>query len=245
MVTVPGFLPSTRGLHFPNRWPRVPARTIRVRFAGFSAELPLGDASGGLCGGMVFAVMDLFERKLQPPAGAANPDPASAAFDYLGERLFESWGKLANGTYGARYYEWMLRPDRMPLVRKGTVDLSLRDSLPAVRASIDGERLVPLGLVCASVRNPLDFRRSLQDLGRNHQVLAYGYDADGTRVTLRIYDPNWPDRDDVRLTCDLDRRAQRPFTYASPAANPLAVRGFFVSHYEADDPARLFQGTAR
>ena len=35
------------------------------------------------------------------------------------------------------------------------------------------------------------------DLGENHQVLAYGYDLIGDRLTLRIYDPNKPNRDDV------------------------------------------------
>ena len=33
----------------------------------------------------------------------------------------------------------------------------------------------------------------------SHQVLAYAYEVDGDRVTLRIYDPNWPTRDDVLL----------------------------------------------
>lgn len=239
MVTVPGFLPSTSGLHFHNRWPHVPARTFRVRFAGFSADIPIGDASGGLCGGMVFAVMDLFERKLTPPAGPANPPPTSAAFDYLGERLFDSFGDLDHGAYGGRYYEWMLRPDRTRFMRQGTVDLTLRESLPAVRARIDGGRLAPLGLVRAAVRNPLAIRRSLQDLGLNHQVLAYGYDAADSRVTLHIYDPNWPDRDDVRLACDLRRGAERPFAYSTGAREGPAMRGFFLSHYTPADPARL------
>ena len=38
------------------------------------------------------------------------------------------------------------------------------------------------------------------DLTQNHQVLAYAYEVAGDAVTLRIYDPNWPGRDDVTIT---------------------------------------------
>jgi len=38
------------------------------------------------------------------------------------------------------------------------------------------------------------------DLTRNHQVLAYAYEVALDEVTLRIYDPNWPGRDDVTIT---------------------------------------------
>ena len=41
----------------------------------------------------------------------------------------------------------------------------------------------PLGPVTVHSTNPLD-------LGMNHQVLAYGYELDGTALTLRVYDPN-------------------------------------------------------
>ena len=37
-------------------------------------------------------------------------------------------------------------------------------------------------------------------LTNNHQVLAYAYEVDGDAVTLRIYDPNWPGRDDVGIS---------------------------------------------
>jgi hypothetical protein len=43
-------------------------------------------------------------------------------------------------------------------------------------------------LVCAASVRPLD-------LGRNHQVLACGTESAGT--VPRIYDPAWPDRDDI------------------------------------------------
>ena len=35
---------------------------------------------------------------------------------------------------------------------------------------------------------------------QSHQVVAYAYDVVGDALTLRIYDPNWPGRDDVTVT---------------------------------------------
>ena len=43
-VRVPGFLPSTRGLHFPNAFPHVPNFTIDLP-GGHS--IPVGDAANG------------------------------------------------------------------------------------------------------------------------------------------------------------------------------------------------------
>ena len=50
-----------------------------------------------------------------------------------------------------------------------------------------------VGLVRHSGLNPFHLTQS-------HQVLAYAYDVEGDAVTLRIYDPNWPGRDDVNVS---------------------------------------------
>jgi hypothetical protein len=64
-------------------------------------------------------------------------------------------------------------------------------------------------------------------LTRNHQVLAWGYRADPDRVVIRIYDPNWPERDDVELRLsvppDADARVEQS------TAEPL--HGFFLAPY--------------
>ena len=38
-------------------------------------------------------------------------------------------------------------------------------------------------------------------LDRDHQVLAFAYETEGPTgpTTIRVYDPNWPDRDDIEL----------------------------------------------
>ncbi len=65
---------------------------------------------------------------------------------------------------------------------------------PRIRAEIDDDKLAMVGLVRHHGWNPMH-------LDRDHQVLAYGYDTEGAggRTTIRVYDPNWPDRDDVAL----------------------------------------------
>ena len=69
------------------------------------------------------------------------------------------------------------------------------------RADIDAGRLSMVGLVRHSGLNPFHLTQS-------HQVLAYAYEVEGDAVTLRIYDPNWPGRDDVMIHVDGDHLEQ-------------------------------------
>jgi hypothetical protein len=61
-----------------------------------------------------------------------------------------------------------------------------------IRADIDAGRLAMVGLVRHTGISPFHLTQS-------HQVLAYAYQVAGDAVTLRIYDPNWPGRDDVSV----------------------------------------------
>src|SRR5450756_534411 len=60
---VSGFLPSTSGFHFPNRFPHVPDLKINV----LGQQIAIGDAANGLCGGMVFTARDYFEAGISIP----------------------------------------------------------------------------------------------------------------------------------------------------------------------------------
>jgi hypothetical protein len=56
----------------------------------------------------------------------------------------------------------------------------------------------------------------IRDIGKNHQVLAYGYTLDGTDLALDIYDPNFPNQDDVRLSLSIaDPTAPTRVTYST------------------------------
>ena len=71
--SVPGFTASVDGLHFINSWPSEPDIVID---AGPLGKVPIGDASNGLCGGMVYTVIDVFTASLPPIPDTQQPRTA-------------------------------------------------------------------------------------------------------------------------------------------------------------------------
>jgi hypothetical protein len=210
---VPGFLPSRHGFHFANRWPQGPT----IKFGPVDPRwIGVGDASAGLCGGMCFTVRDLFEAGVPMPADREPPANGSARFKAVVRRQVESldWLRLP-----ARFW-WRsaLGGDRA----KSTFEREW----PKLRREIDEGRLAMLGLIRIAAVNPFK-------LTSNHQAIAYGYAEDGRGVTLRLYDPNWPERDDVTATLHLDP-ALRPTGLEQSTGEPLL--GWFVAPYTASDP---------
>jgi hypothetical protein len=180
---VPGFQPSEHGLHFANRYPSGP--TVRVGFID-PRWVGVGDAVAGLCGGMSWFVRERFEAGHGVPADTSAPENGSPLFRAIVRRqvLSLDWMRgplrfwLSAGT----------SPDRL---RRRTLDIEW----PRIRAAIDAGRLPMLGLVRHHGWNPFH-------LTKDHQVLAYGYETAGPDgpTTIRLYDPNWPNRDDVSIT---------------------------------------------
>src|SRR5919109_2635144 len=85
---VPGFMPTTHGFHFPNRFP--PGPTLRI--GPFDPRMiGLGDASMGLCGGFSLTVRDLFETGVPPPPETEPPANGSPRFKALVRRQVESF----------------------------------------------------------------------------------------------------------------------------------------------------------
>jgi hypothetical protein len=177
---VPGFRPSTHGLRFANRFP--PGPTVRLGPIDPS-RIGIGNAAAGLCGGMSWYVRELFEAGRPLPPDTAAPAHGSALFRALVRRqvLSLDWLRVP-----LRFW-WMAArgPERAARATR-------EREWPRIKAEIDAGRLAMVGLVRRSGWSPLA-------LTQNHQVLAYGYETDGERVTLRIYDPNWSERDDVEL----------------------------------------------
>jgi hypothetical protein len=219
---VPGFKPSASGLHFGNLFPHAPV--LRIPLPPFGS-LPVGDAAGGLCGGMIFAARDYYEAGLSPPADTAPPPHGSPLFNYLVRRLFASFN-LPGGPI--KYFAWMNLLDQDGRGARGVVWRTIRREWPRVRADLDGGKLSPLGLVRVHSPNPWQ-------LGKNHQALAYGYDLDepSGQVTILVYDPNHPDRDDVTITFTL-RRGVLPSLPIYSTGAPL--RGFFRTRYSRSSP---------
>lgn len=214
---VPGFQPSTHGFHFANAFPHGPV--LRIRLPGIG-QLPVGDAANGLCGGMVYTVRDLFHAHRPPPSDTTPPVGGSALYRYLVRRLFHSF-HLPIGPL--KYYQWMQLPDRDRGPLRGITTRTIHQEWPRVQQEIDQGIPAPLGLVRVRAANPFL-------LGKNHQVLAYGYQLDhATRqLAIQLYDPNYPDRDDLELSLNLHKALEfAPIRYST--GEP--IRGFFHTTY--------------
>ncbi len=223
---VPGFLPSRHGFRFANRWPPGPTVTL----GPFDLRvLGIGDASAGLCGGMVSAARDLFEAGIAPPPDTEPPANGSPRFRAIVRRQVESldWLRVPLRHYDLQAF----RPDpptrlARALRREPPTVVAVRDEWPKIRDDIDAGRPPVVGLVRTASISPWA-------LTRNHQVLAYGYDeaADGFRI--RVYDPNHPGRDDVELRATVDapgpRSAAAGIRLAQSTGEPLL--GFFRQPY--------------
>jgi hypothetical protein len=162
---------------------------------------------------MAFTVRDLWEHGIAPPPDTSPPENGSPRFASIVRRQVQSldWLRLP-----LRFWINAVRPDRAEHTRD--------EEWPQIRAQIDAGRLAQVGLVRATGLNP-------RALTQNHQVLAYAYEASPDEVTLRIYDPNWPDHDDVRLRMTL--QPPRPLFTQSTGEQ---LHGFFLAPYRPAEP---------
>lgn len=158
------FLPSANGLPFPNEFPPVPVLRLPL-------GLGLGDASLGLCGGMVYAALDYYHAGLKPPG-----EVSGEVLDHLARRQLDSVGVAG----GLRVYLRTLCGDRsllaLSLAQYGVIEQLVRHDP------------VPLMLIKTRSWNPMD-------QARNHQVLAYA----AHEGAIRVYDPNHPGDDDASV----------------------------------------------
>lgn len=227
MGDVANFLPSVNGLRFVNSWPDEADILVNVPPVG---KVAIGSASNGLCGGMVFLVLDVFTAGL-PPLESPQPPQGSPLFDYIVKRLFDSWD-LPSGVL--TYYQWMTLPDEDTGVWLATLHgvsrRTIKDEWPEIQSDLDHGKLVPLGLVTVRTPNPAQ-------LGKNHQVLAYGYDHTGDQVTIKVYDPNTDlsGADDVRISLSLAHPGGKStITHNVGIGDP--IRGFFRVSYSPAKP---------
>ncbi|HEX8939200.1 MAG TPA: hypothetical protein VF763_03465 [Candidatus Limnocylindrales bacterium] len=230
--TVPGFLPSVQGFHFPNAFPHEPLAGVSIPGLG---PVSIGDAADGLCGGMVFSVLDLLAVATLPPSDTDPPAAGTPQFRYLVRRLVDSFDLPAGP---GRYLALMspLVPDGpSPLAAVGVrsrTQVMVEDAWPAIRADIDHGRPSPLGLVRVVSADP-------RDLGHDHQVLAYRYTLSGSALAIGVYDPNHPDDDDITIALDTaDADAAASVVYS---AGDGPVHCFFRTAYTAAIPGPFME----
>jgi hypothetical protein len=228
MTPVVAFLASTGGFKFTNSWPSEPAVTLRTPFG----DINVGNAGSGLCGGMVFAALDYWCGRRVPPVD--RPAPGSPLYGFIVRRIVDSWN-IPVGV--AQYFTWMNLPDadtgfdilgRHVTVDRGVSGRTVLQQWPQVKHDLDQGMPSPLGIVTTR-------SNQLGDLGLNHQVLAYGYTENAGSVTLRVYDPNRGQNDDVTIRFDTDRPAPAT-TFAHNLDIGHDVRGFFRSTYASQIP---------
>ena len=231
---VPNFDPGTNGFPFPNSWPHDPIKQFSL---GTVATLNIGDAANGLCGGMSFTTADLHAKGLTP-GNDAQPIAGSDRYRYIVNRQITSFD---DGRLPWRFYTLMkpTRPDRetawaamlgrFGVDRHSRTYVMIHEEWPKIRTAIDAGSLAMIGLVRIVSADP-------NALSNNHQVLAYGYDTNGSTVVLRICDPNWPRQDDVTITFDAaDAMGSIKPVWSKPESHDLVC--FFTYPYQAIDPA--------
>lgn len=227
----PPFRASLHGFKFVNSFEGIP---LPRDYAPLASVLGTAIPSRfGLCGGMCAAALDFYLADLPIPLDTATPRQGSPLFDLLLQRQTDSLGP--NIAAVTKFIAWMASPDRGP---QGTHALSARE-LDALRAHLDAGTPVPLGLVFGRADG-----KTL--LWENHQVLALAIDASGVRIS--IYDPNFPDDDQIALVLTPTNEAATPGDADHPIpgvstervsgrGRRTPVRGFFLMPYQAKSPA--------
>jgi hypothetical protein len=221
-----GFDPRAHGFHFANDFVD---KVVTVPGYG---EV----ATDGRSGGMAFAALDYWFAGLPVPShrpddfpDRAVPSDGTRLADFIHKRLFDSYA-----TWSARHFlTWTLAEDHPTWSSPGVARLTAEE-LPRVRRSIDAGRPVVLGLVGA---------RHLDQVARNRQVVAYGYDDEGAGpggppMRLFVYDSHHPDTE-VTLEEDPDRG------HWETSAGDGPWRGLFVQDYVRERPPYIDLGAAK
>jgi hypothetical protein len=181
---------------------------------------------------MVFAAMDYWHAGIGPPA--SRPAQGDALYGYLVRRLVDSWHVPAGV---AQYYQWMNLPDgdtgfdalgQRVVINRGLAWRTIQTQWPQIAADLDHGTPSALGVVTVASASPAD-------LGYNHQVLAYGYEASVSQVTVLVYDPNSGQNDGIYIRFD-PRAPANPTVFEHNVAIAHPVRGFFRTAYAPATP---------
>jgi hypothetical protein len=196
-------------------------------FVNHVVQLPGVDiTTRGRCGGMAATALDLWHHSLAVPDDGSPPADGTLLADYIYKRLIETM--VDNGL---KFVHFMRTPDHPTWINGiGVARATREEEFPKIRAMLDAGTPCLLGLSQA---------RGIDQLGSDHQMVAYGYESEEPYTYLLVYDNNYPDRP-VRLRftrdCDPDKR--------EVVAKPGGVwRGFFRGNYSPSLPWFLADGT--
>ncbi|WP_160723713.1 hypothetical protein [Bacillus sp. USDA818B3_A] len=227
MSTLTEFLPSSSGFKFGNSFRQVPLKKVKV----LGWQIPIGDASYGLCGGLIYAVMDYFEAKMPIPSNSTAPS-YGPLFEYIVNRQIDSFQL----PLGLMKYMVLMNPflpdyettaNKKGAVPHGRAWRMINEEWPVIKNELDNGKLSPLGLVRVKSLNPFEIKR-------NHQVLAYGYDLNEHNLSINIYDPNFPNDDQLTLTINIGKTDSVTSVVHSKSTEP--IYSFFRTEYKFKRP---------
>jgi hypothetical protein len=203
------FIPSLHGFHFANNF-NLTWDMFGLKGNGLSWNL-------GLCGGMCVTALDRFYSNKPVPVMANPPVEGTELFKEILERECASLFPV----HWDKFYELQCLKDFGPAPMI-TLGLMTKSDVPMVKKSIEQDRPKTLGLICVdgSTANPTD----------NHQVLAtgYRYDTNSKDLTIDIYDPNYPDEDDIHISMNTGL-PDNAINISHSKGDP--IRGFFAIKY--------------
>lgn len=216
------FQPSRHGLKFRNHFEGSPLPPALRDPANVPA--PLREALGGvqvpstfgLCGGMSATAADYFLAGVPIPAATSPPTQGTPLYDYLYQRQVDSLGPSA--ILALKFWTWMHLSDAPPPAAGETSDSDTppksigqmtAGELSGIVTRVRAQGLCAVGLVY--VRGEKNHNAPTSPVGslwQNHQVLCFKVEEPAPGVTdLRVYDPNYPGRDDVVIRVTPKREA--------------------------------------
>jgi hypothetical protein len=194
---------------------------------------------------MSLTARDLFEKGLSAPSNTEPPANGSPRFRALVRRQVQSLDWL---RVPLRYFDLQaFRPDpptRLAtwLGREPPRIVAIDKEWPRIRAEIDAGHPCVVGLIRTSGSSPWR-------LTSNHQVLAFAYDATDAAITVHVYDPNHPGRDDVELRAVIAPDTMDPSGVGRPRHERLSLTqttgepllGFFRQPYPRPGSMRAWR----
>jgi hypothetical protein len=249
-VKVSNFHPKTCGFRFQNSFPAGQYTLPNPISIGPITINEIGDTTNGMCGGMVFAARDYYEYGHSPwpedllnrrppnsPVSRSVPDEDSKLFNFLSERLFDSFKPGDGNTLGAALYQTLMNSantKKWGQVKKSRNEVMKEQWENTIKPTLDSDNPCPLGLIHVDTHGK-PFKTGLNQLGNNHQVLAYGYTQSGNVIEIYVYDPNDPRNGDMRIQFEIKNDLSNWFepTYIG-SSKPLYA--FFAPSYSAKEP---------
>jgi hypothetical protein len=240
-----------------NRDGRMPNTTFDVRVHGFHFDnglfpgdilitipgigrVNLGRTSYALCGGMSYAALDTYLLDGRVPANKTRPPSGSELRSYIYRRQQDSF-RYENAAMIRRFIEWTARPIKTKLGVTGLQVLSHRQFLRRIQPAIDSGHPLTLGILRSDINDVARLGRN-NALLINHQVVAIGYELEGTPGKgywkIHIYDPNFHDQIQTLHT------GPRYQTAKGGTARTGSFRAFFVTPHEVKRPPWVPQSQA-